>query len=260
MDIKYVAAEIGEEISWNIKIVGLKDLILNSIEYKKDPEFVQEHLRNVVSERKLQETEKDKKEKEHELEIRKLEAVKELELTRIQFQNKSESFSSNSTADLNNSKRKFTLPRLKLRQFGDNIKDWLPFWSQFEQIHKDEDIAPEDKFRYLVQATVSSSRAREIVGSFPPTGAICQRAIESSQSCFGREDILVEMYVREFLKLILSVQTKEKLSLTSLYDKLESHLRALETLGVTTDKCASILYPMVESCFAADFFKGLELK
>ncbi|GFU51507.1 uncharacterized protein TNCV_81451 [Trichonephila clavipes] len=100
-------------------------------------------------------------------------------------------------ADLNNSKRKFTLPRLEFRQFGDNIKDWFPFCSQFEQIYKDEDIAPEHKFQCLVQATVSGSRAREIVKSFLPTGANYQKAIESLQSRFGREDILVEAYVIE---------------------------------------------------------------
>ncbi|GFQ91735.1 hypothetical protein TNCT_723031 [Trichonephila clavata] len=72
--LKYVATEIGEEISSNITIAGLKDLILNSNEYKHDPEFVQEFLRNVVSERKLQEPEKNTEE----LEIRKLEAEKEL--------------------------------------------------------------------------------------------------------------------------------------------------------------------------------------
>ncbi|GFV26043.1 uncharacterized protein TNCV_2694091 [Trichonephila clavipes] len=44
--------------------------------------------------------------------------------------------------------------------------------------------------------------------------------------------------------------------MTSLYDKLESHMRALQTLGVTTGKCASILYPMVESCFSEDFLKA----
>ncbi|GFV59522.1 uncharacterized protein TNCV_1752611 [Trichonephila clavipes] len=44
--------------------------------------------------------------------------------------------------------------------------------------------------------------------------------------------------------------------MTSLYDKLESYLRALETLGVTTEKCASIPYPMVESCFQEDFWKA----
>ncbi|GFU78132.1 integrase catalytic domain-containing protein [Trichonephila clavipes] len=44
--------------------------------------------------------------------------------------------------------------------------------------------------------------------------------------------------------------------MTSLYDKLESYLRALEILGVTTEKCASILYPMVESCFQENFLKA----
>ncbi|GFX62257.1 integrase catalytic domain-containing protein [Trichonephila clavipes] len=160
-DLKCVAAEIGEEMLLNITIVGLKDIILNSNEFKKIPEFVQEFIRNML-ERKLQEAEKDKQ-KERELEVSKLEAEKEIELARIQFQNRGESFSSNSTADLNNSKRKFTLPRLELRQFSDNSKVWLPFWSQFEQIHKDEDITPEDKFQYLVQATVTGSHARQIV-------------------------------------------------------------------------------------------------
>ncbi|GFQ89087.1 hypothetical protein TNCT_290041 [Trichonephila clavata] len=84
-DLKYVAAEIGEEISSNTTISGLKDLILNSNEYKNDPESLQEFFRNVVSERKLQEAEKNK---EQELEIRELEAEKELELARIQCQNR----------------------------------------------------------------------------------------------------------------------------------------------------------------------------
>ncbi|GFT12751.1 uncharacterized protein TNCV_5094981 [Trichonephila clavipes] len=33
-------------------------------------------------------------------------------------------------------------------------------------------------------------------------------------------------------------------------------MRALETLEVTTDKYASILYPMVESCFSENFLKA----
>jgi hypothetical protein len=32
-----------------------------------------------------------------------------------------------------------------------------------------------------------------------------------------------------------------------MYDELESHLRALETLGVTQEQSAAFLYPLVES-------------
>ena len=100
------------------------------------------------------------------------------------------------------------------------------------------------------------SSAREDVDSFPSTSANYAEVIESLKARFGRDDLLVEVYVRELLKLIVVGHTKEKFSLTSLYDKLESYLRAFETLGVTTDKCNSILYPVVESYFAAEFFKA----
>lgn len=43
------------------------------------------------------------------------------------------------------------------------------------------------------------------------------------------------------------------MSLSSLYDKLEIQLRALETLGVTNDKNASMLRPLVESALPTDF-------
>lgn len=41
-----------------------------------------------------------------------------------------------------------------------------------------------------------------------------------------------------------------------LYDKLESHIQALETLGVTKDKWASILYPLVESCIPEESLRA----
>lgn len=46
------------------------------------------------------------------------------------------------------------------------------------------------------------------------------------------------------------------MSLQTLYDKLESHLRNLETLAMTTDKCASFLYPMVESSMPEDLLRA----
>jgi hypothetical protein len=78
--------------------------------------------------------------------------------------------------------------------------------------------------------------------------------VASLKARFGREELLVEVYVREVLKMIISAhQAKESISLSSLYDKLESHLRALETLGVTTNTCSAVLFPLVESCFPEEF-------
>lgn len=83
-----------------------------------------------------------------------------------------------------------------------------------------------------------------MVNSFPPTGAI-----DALKTRFGRDDIQIEVYVRELLSLVLNkVVNKNEVSPCSLNDKLEIRLRALETLGVTTEKYAAMLYPIVESC------------
>ncbi|KAJ8973156.1 hypothetical protein NQ317_017929 [Molorchus minor] len=74
------------------------------------------------------------------------------------------------------------------------------------------------------------------------------------KSRFGREDVLIEVYVRELLKLILN-NLNSKMKVTHLYDQIESRLRSLETLGINTDKCAAMLYPLVESCLSEDLLR-----
>ncbi|XP_011687757.1 PREDICTED: uncharacterized protein LOC105449965 [Wasmannia auropunctata] len=141
--------------------------------------------------------------------------------------------------------RALKLPKIELRKFGGEIKDWLPFWSSFKKIHEDTALTREDKFQYLVQSTVKDSRAFEVVNSFPFTAANYEKAIQSLESRFGKKDLLIKFYVRELLKLVLS--KSKNVSLMSIYDKLETHIRALETLGVTTDMCAAMLFPLIES-------------
>ena len=121
------------------------------------------------------------------------------------------------------------MSKIELRKFGSDIKDWLPFWSTFKKIHEDATLSREDKFQYLVQSTVKDSRAFEVVNNFPLTVDNYEKAIHSLESRFGKKDLLIEYYVRELLKLVLS--KNKNMSLTITYDKLETHIRALETLG-----------------------------
>ncbi|KMQ85436.1 hypothetical protein RF55_16023, partial [Lasius niger] len=146
-DLKSVAIEIGEDVPPNAKIAALKTIILNSDEYKADPDFVKSILENVISERKVQEeTEKEEKENEKEKERFKLEEEAkynktkleeetkynlemarmehERELAKIRIQELSQMENQPSTGDNSNSRRKFTLPKLEFRRFGDDIKEW----------------------------------------------------------------------------------------------------------------------------------------
>lgn len=69
--------------------------------------------------------------------------------------------------------------------------------------------------------------------------------------------MLIEVYVRELLKLVFSnvLNPTRKMIISSLYDKLETQLKALESLDVTRDRFTAILHPLVESCLPEELLR-----
>ncbi|GFX76392.1 retrovirus-related Pol polyprotein from transposon opus [Trichonephila clavipes] len=156
-------------------------------------------------------------------------------------------------------KRKFKLPKLELRKFSGEPKDYLAFWSQFEKIHMDATIAEEDKFQYLLQCLVPDSKAARLVSSFPPTKNNYLKAITQLKERFGRDELLVQIYVRDLLSIVMkNAAGRIKVDLSELYDLLESKLMALESLGRTKEKFAEFLEPLVESCLPENVLRAWE--
>ncbi|UYV84413.1 hypothetical protein LAZ67_X002051 [Cordylochernes scorpioides] len=149
----------------------------------------------------------------------------------------------------------YRLPKLEFKKFGGEPREWITFWSQFNTIDRDPQMPPETKFQYLFQATAENSEAREAVESFPPSADNYPKVIEYIKSRFGEDEMLVEIYVRDLLQ---NVRAEGKMSVVKLYDRLETQLRALETLGVARDKFAAMLYPLVESALPEDTLRVWE--
>jgi hypothetical protein len=53
-------------------------------------------------------------------------------------------------------------------------------------------------------------------------------------------------------RVLAQTRKEEGIALSNLYDKLETRLRAVGTLGVTIKKYASMLCPLVESALPED--------
>ncbi|UYV65893.1 hypothetical protein LAZ67_3005829, partial [Cordylochernes scorpioides] len=79
------------------------------------------------------------------------------------------------------------------------------------------------------------------------------------KSRFGEDEMLVEIYVRVLLQNVpQNVRAEGKTSVVKLYDRPETQLQALETLGVARDKFAAMLYPLVESALPEDTLRVWE--
>ncbi|GFV28613.1 DUF1758 domain-containing protein [Trichonephila clavipes] len=114
----------------------------------------------------------------------------------------------------------------------------------------DSSTAEEDKMQYLLQSVEPHSKAERLVLSFPATAVNYSKAIEQLKERIGRDNLLVQIYVRDLLGLVMKNAVKEwsKTDLTYLYDESEGKLRALESLGRTQEKYGDFLIPLVESC------------
>jgi hypothetical protein len=144
-----------------------------------------------------------------------------------------------------------------MKKFNGDLTEWLGWWSQFKKIHEDEDLHSSDKMSYLLQSMVPSSRAHDLVSSYPQTGENYPKVVTALKERFGKDELLVEVYVRELLKLVINnVNNREDVELFKMFDKLESHLRALESLGVTTKNNAPMLFPLVESSIPEEVLRA----
>ncbi|GFU45921.1 DUF1758 domain-containing protein [Trichonephila clavipes] len=112
-------------------------------------------------------------------------------------------------------KRKFKLPKIELKKFEGNAKEYLTFW-----------------------AVVSNSKVARVVESFHATVENYPKAKAQLQERFGREHLLVQIYVRDLLSMVMrkAATGRSKTDLPALYDEREAKIRALESLGWTQDK------------------------
>ncbi|UYV65812.1 hypothetical protein LAZ67_3005513, partial [Cordylochernes scorpioides] len=147
------------------------------------------------------------------------------------------------------------LPKMALPVFDGTCLEWMGWWSRFEMIHESAVLTEVEKFQYLVQSMKVGTRADRLVKSYPLTTENYPKVVKALQDRFGDKVILTEVYVRQLLKLVINNARKKTLTLEGLYDQVESHLRALESLGVTTQQNASFLYPLVESSLPEDLLR-----
>ncbi|CAL8096909.1 unnamed protein product [Orchesella dallaii] len=106
-------------------------------------------------------------------------------------------------------------------------------------------------------AVQEGTEAKELINSYPQTAENYPRAVEALIDRYGRDDLQLQFYVRELLTLVITnVTNKDKLPLSTLQLKLESHLRSLATLKLDQADPATWLFPLVESSLAEDTLRA----
>ena len=136
------------------------------------------------------------------------------------------------------------LPKLNLKKFRGDITTWSTFWDTFESaIDKNPSLSDIDKFNYL--NSLLENTAADAISGLTLTSGNYNEAIVILKKRFGNKQLAINEHMDILLNLdpVTSVQNLK--GLRSLYDTVESHIRALKSLGIPSQSYGNLLCSML---------------
>lgn len=143
-------------------------------------------------------------------------------------------------------KQKARLPKLTLRKFSGDSMSWQSFWDSFEAaVHNNEDVSKVDKFNYL-KSLLDGPAAAAIAG-FTLTAENYDTAVSLLKERFADNQVIVSRHMDALLSLERVTNVDEIKKVRKLYDTIETHLRSLQNLGVSSGSYGNLLVPIIMS-------------
>ena len=124
-------------------------------------------------------------------------------------------------------------------------------WDTFESsVHSNTKLAPVDKLNYLNSLLVNS--ASEAISGLSLTAANYDEAVTILKRRFGNKQLIINRHMETLLN-ISSVKSGLNIqALRQLHDLIESQVRSLKSLGVSSSSYGSLLSSVVMSKLPQD--------
>ena len=146
------------------------------------------------------------------------------------------------------------LPKLSLPYFSGDPLTWQTFWDSFDAaVNSNASLTGVQKFNYL-RAQLQGDAARVVAG-FPLTDDNYVHSVTLLKQRFGQPYKLVNAHMQAFVKLPNPVNTLD--SRQAFYDSIESHIRALTSLGKSPESYGALLTPIILGKLPNDIRKNL---
>ncbi|XP_028417288.1 uncharacterized protein LOC114541689 [Dendronephthya gigantea] len=136
------------------------------------------------------------------------------------------------------------LPKLEAKRFGGKIEEWQEFWDGFESaIHKNTGLSNVDKFNYL--RSLLMGQAKAAIAGFSLTTANYEAAVQLLKKRYGKDKLIRRAHIQELLRVQPVYSARDSGRLRHLIDKIETHYRGLEALGVDEASYSDIVVPAI---------------
>ena len=134
--------------------------------------------------------------------------------------------------------------KLPKRSFDGELTSWSTFWDSFESaIHNNGQLSDVDKFNYL--RSLLEKGAYDAISGLTLSAGNYQEAVAILKKRYGDKSQIISKHMDALLSTEAVTSAHNLKGLRHLHDTVESHIRSLKTLGVTSDSYGSLLSPVL---------------
>ena len=138
------------------------------------------------------------------------------------------------------------LPKLELSKFNGDPRDYQTWRDSFDSaIHLNDTLAEVDKFNYLRSLLVGP--ALSAIAGLSVTKENYAVAIELVANRFGQKHVVISSHMDSLMKIPMVGDMDDARGLRQVYDRVESNLRSLKSLGVGSESYGCLLVPVILS-------------
>ncbi len=136
------------------------------------------------------------------------------------------------------------LPYLQLKRFNGKPTEWNSFWDSFASaVDNNKELEPVQKFNYL-KSYLGGTAVRTIEG-LKPTNETYSEAVKLLKERYGNKQVIISSHMRKFAEIKEVKSITDLKELRDLYDKVETNVRSLESMGVSTESYGTFLAPQI---------------
>ena len=156
-----------------------------------------------------------------------------------------------STSEVGSQYGKAKLPKLTLREFSGDVFEFSVFLETFQSsVDSNNALRAIDKFTYL--RSLLKGTAAATISGLQLTAENYRVALELLQKRYGDKQVITAHLMDGLLKLEPVKRADDLSHLRAVYDKLESHLRNLKTLGINSQQYGPVMIPVILTKLTAE--------
>ena len=135
------------------------------------------------------------------------------------------------------------LPKISIQKFDGDIASWNSFIETFEAaVDSKDNLTSVEKFTYL-KGYLSGS-ALQCIEGFPLSHDNYSEALKLLKERFGNIQVIISTHMNKLINLE-RVTSCNVIQLRQLYDKIETNVRALNSVGIDAEHFGPLLIPIV---------------